>query len=69
MPIDEANPLVCPEINTKDLRKRNFFLVFVLSLTIDAPPIVNSRRMGGRGAPTRLKSPALELCGVRGFVV
>lgn len=69
MAIDEANPLVCPEINTKGLRKRSSFLVFILSLTIDTPLVVNNRRMGGRGAPNRLKSPALELYGVRGFVV
>ena len=69
MAIDGANPLGCPEIHTKDLRKRNSFIIFILSLTIDIPLVVNNRRMGGSGAPTRLKSPALELCGVRGFVV
>jgi hypothetical protein len=29
---------------------------------------VNDRLIGGKGGPVRLKSPALELNGVRGFV-
>lgn len=53
----------------KIAEEQDYFLVFVLSLITDTPLVVNNRRIGGRGAPTRLKSPALELCGVRGFVV